>query len=408
MKLFTDRPYISKKNSIRIFVLFILSCMLYIRHSDSIYFINTFSLFFLLLVYGLYKIISGQKFLKIYKNDLIILIAIILFSYLVLFDLLWTNAINYGIYKSFIFSIWIITGFAIGTDLNNETVKKFLLFNVYIGFIGIIYFSFKFGAAWTILNEMSMHYRLGSEENNPIILSRYLGFFIISCLFYFFLEKSKVKLFFLLIPVILYSLIFMIFSGSKGPLVALAGAAFYFTYLINFNIKKIIFSLAIITSLYLLIFNIELPFLNDSFMNFVDIRYIHSEGSVSTRNDQFFLALQHIDAWTFLFGAGTGDYGHLYYGADQSYYPHNIFIEVLYENGIIGLIILSITFVYLLVKSIGMNNILEKYLLISSFYFFINAQFTGDISANAQYFLFLIMFIFYKNVRGKYEYIHHP
>ena len=74
---------------------------------------------------------------------------------------------------------------------------------------------------------------------------------------------------------------------------------------------------------------------------------------------------------------------------DQNEYPHNMILEVLYENGIIGLIVLLTIIVILLFSFFKKKIIKEKiYLFVISIYFLINSFFTGDIAGNVMFFIF--------------------
>jgi O-antigen ligase len=96
-----------------------------------------------------------------------------------------------------------------------------------------------------------------------------------------------------------------------------------------------------------------------------------------------------------LFGHGTGNYGFYHAGIDVKMYPHNIFAEIFYENGLIGLLLLLIAFTQGLIKFNRINKNKNGVLFFSLFiYFLINAQFSGDIQGNTITFIFLIAFLY--------------
>ncbi len=80
-------------------------------------------------------------------------------------------------------------------------------------------------------------------------------------------------------------------------------------------------------------------------------------------------------------GAGIGSFNYLTTGIDELYYPHNLEIETYIETGIIGLVILALL-LYQLFRYRGID--IFNYLLL---YYFINAQFSGDIAGNNMFFV---------------------
>ena len=78
-----------------------------------------------------------------------------------------------------------------------------------------------------------------------------------------------------------------------------------------------------------------------------------------------------------LVGHGIGEYEKFFYGTStgERYYPHNIFLELIVENGLMATVLIVVVFGYIY-KSSGSPL---KYLFLFSF---INAQFSGDILLN--------------------------
>ena len=98
-----------------------------------------------------------------------------------------------------------------------------------------------------------------------------------------------------------------------------------------------------------------------------------------------------------IIGYGTGNYGFFYTGVDAKVYPHNLFVEILYENGILGLLILFlILFKGLINYKMIFKNEYSDVLFCSFVYFLVNAQFSSDIEGNILIFTFLIAFLYKK------------
>ncbi len=102
---------------------------------------------------------------------------------------------------------------------------------------------------------------------------------------------------------------------------------------------------------------------------------------------------------TMAFGLGCGGFAHAYYHADVQWWPHNIFLEVLSEGGIVGLLLLAGHWgTFLLLgrrRGAGIRPTDESrrriYLALglALLFLFIGAQFSGDLSHNRRLWYFL-------------------
>lgn len=88
----------------------------------------------------------------------------------------------------------------------------------------------------------------------------------------------------------------------------------------------------------------------------------------------------------------SAGFGNFKYYAKTHEYPHNIFLEVYIEIGIIGTLLLSIIVflmffdLYKLLLSKSINSKLEIFLLLSALYYFGMAQFSADLPRNMTFF----------------------
>lgn len=76
------------------------------------------------------------------------------------------------------------------------------------------------------------------------------------------------------------------------------------------------------------------------------------------------LALSKSEINTFLLGYGTGSYGILSENIDERAYPHNIFLEILVENGVLGLLMLVSFFVLIIYAIQNKQNRLVCYSIV--------------------------------------------
>ena len=173
--------------------------------------------------------------------------------------------------------------------------------------------------------------------------------------------------------------------------------------LANFNK---LFRLFAIGTVCFAIFYIIFPALIEEISNnsFIFDRYLNDR-SVTGRSDLFkivFDKFYYFGIFSVLFGNGIGSFGFFEHGSDLSGYPHNLFLEVLFENGIIVVLPFVLLLLYLIYK-FGKEVLYQlKISLGISLYFFINAMFTGDISYNFFIFIFYLIFLQQKSlINGK-------
>jgi len=98
--------------------------------------------------------------------------------------------------------------------------------------------------------------------------------------------------------------------------------------------------------------------------------------------------------FSFFFGIGAGGFSSLFVWRDFRWYPHNIFVEVLVEQGLVGLILLGLMIVIavqLLLKARNEDIISEhsSVWIASMIVIFFTAQFSGDLNDNRILLMFL-------------------
>lgn len=79
--------------------------------------------------------------------------------------------------------------------------------------------------------------------------------------------------------------------------------------------------------------------------------------------------------WKFVFGEGIGSFGILYTGVDGREYPHNIYLEVLFELGLAGLI----PFIFFTIVPFWYKR--NAFYMALMLYFFLNALKSGDLTS---------------------------
>ena len=106
---------------------------------------------------------------------------------------------------------------------------------------------------------------------------------------------------------------------------------------------------------------------------------------------------------TALFGVGCGAFGHEYYRGDVAWWPHNIFLEVLSEGGLVGLALLLLHWATVASETVtvrrklkvGSGEFRRVYLAlgIALLFLAVGAQVSGDLSHNRRLWYFLGMLV---------------
>lgn len=343
----------------------------------------------------------SPKIFKFSTNFILTCAFILLFMIL---SLLWTRSFDYGFRKLVLFTLPLF----ITIFISSETIKNIRYFQIIIVVIAIL-------TSISLINqdslEFSKYFRLVTEEGtNPIKLAKYLVFSIIS---FFFLFKNKLTPFWFYISLFSVCVFFglvIFLTGSKGPIFSLFLTILIIILLHSKNvIKNAFFVLVTVYLLYL--FAIELTNIVPSELQaFFDRRYnleTDEASSISLRLDMVIFTITDIferGLFFNFFGHGIGDFLFAY---GKASYPHNIILEVFYEYGIVGTIFLGfiLLFLYNRIREYKQSSIIVKYLIVTTLFFFLTAQSTGDISGNYTFVaFFIILYLAHKN---KYLLINH-
>jgi len=318
--------------------------------------------------------------------------------------LLYTNAPNYGFRKIFILYTWVVLFFLYGAVIVNN-FELYVKASVFCGIIFVLLLFAKYGDPISFFKSMQGEtLRLGVEEDsgeyaglNPIWVARYLGFLFLITLF--ILKKNSRNLF--LYGYMLMLFLYMLTSGSKGPIVALVcGCLIFFANdKISVNVKTIFFLILVFGALILLLNTID--FFSSSF--YIN-RFSGKSSSAEEREGLISVAFKFSGIVSFLFGTGTGNFGYLMHHRDERAYPHNIVAELYFENGIIALIILVLIYISIIKEYTLIFKSKKLRMLFALFiYFALNSMFSGDLFGNEYFFIFFILFHFEKLMIQKTE-----
>lgn len=326
--------------------------------------------------YWAYHKLRVQKFH--YTELLIIYITILCLSYF-LGTLLWTSAQEYGLQKLLLLIPMIIIGLAV-----SDLIKKYSRFFALLIYVTAILVVLKLLLQQEV-NLANQFFRLRTaEETNPIRLGSYMIFAMMSIFYIKKTSKSKPIdiIFYVSVPILL---IVVFLTGSKGPIFALI-LVFFITYVFSNKVYNYLFIIPFL----ILIFNsfgFIIEYLPSEIESFYNDRFNieagqGAESSVSSRVDMIKFGISNLDRLgliSIIFGQGAGSFATHYSGAS---YPHNLFVELIFEYGLIGLVINLLIIIFFLKKYLKYtkHSNVNKYFINCAFFYYLLSLTTGSLS----------------------------
>ncbi len=222
--------------------------------------------------------------------------------------------------------------------------------------------------------------------------------------------------------VVAASFIMMFLLGARGPLIFTLVLLlpllffkwikiFYFEKLLVTDLKKIFFSILtiIMFSGVFFIFENEISFLVERSLVRLELlvptKSAPSNGgsmgtSVDTRIDQlnFGVKLIKSDRFSSIYGYGLGSFGVLYSGKDIRAYPHNVFLEIWIELGLIGLFLFLIFLWFVFTTQLNGYKIIGVFVL---FYIILNVLKSSSFIDIRSFFAIFGMYMLVSNTKKK-------
>jgi O-antigen ligase len=340
-----------------------------------------------------------KRFIEKPQINKYIIVPLVLYACLIaicLLSLYWTKSSVYAMDKTLRFMF--ITGWAfLGALLllnKKESAKKFLFNMVLISTCESIF------SIYLFLTNSSTTGFIGIDGENYLSTARLIGLGAMLLMANYFYGKNKLSTVVLLIihgfallatgarmPLIAFILIFLImtFRGiryEKGII--------YYTK--NTKYILILFMLVVIAATFIMksgVFSTTISRLEVLFTE-------HNGGnSANGRIERYKVALEMFKNHP-VFGCGIGSFPLFFSSIDSRDYPHNIFLELLSETGMVGFLVficsvtIAITRFYKANKN-NKYNILCIAIFISFLYMFLNAMISGDINDNRLLFTFIAL-----------------
>jgi hypothetical protein len=345
-----------------------------------------------LLTFTLLTLPGNVKFFKSFLAFKLFLL-ILLWLLFAIFNYPFSSAKMYGLEKLFIFFPWCFIFFLSIPNivLNlNLYLKLYILFSIVLCVLLMIEYGNPISYFFETLNDSS---RLGSVvvdeiSLNPIWVSRYLGASLLVVIFYFFNTHNSKVFSIGMIPIILVMLIYIFASGSKAVILILSIIGLIDVFAFQ-SIKRKVYYLVLFVIFVFIAFNLD--FLNFSF---VKNRFLtENDISVGQRIDFQSKIINAFDLKTFLIGSGIGSVGYVISNFDARFYPHNLFLEILFEFGFFVFFILSFLSIKILVsfRLFLLSSHFTRIVFYLFLFFFLNTFFSGDLASNIDFFLFLFI-----------------
>lgn len=303
----------------------------------------------------------------------------LLFLFPISASLLWSNDPQYGFFKiGNLYLISYVTLVLFIYSIKNSSVQLFIqtLFTL-LFFLLVIAILFKLRDGFFDRNKLFF-------MSGPIVFARLMGIGALLCLIGSLSNFKKILFFVFSMAVV--------WTGSKGPILALIATVIIYSLLKLNTLHKIFLSLSALLLVYLLYNNMEV--LDDFGLSRINIIIdlivtgnidIDSSRSISIRlmalGDAVRVSLDNI-----IFGIGLGGWA-AYPNNLGLAYPHNFFLEVFAEGGFFLGIMFCVPFLLYLIKP-------ESSLFFISLFLMLSQQFSGDI-LDARYWLIFSILTFY-------------
>ena len=312
--------------------------------------------------------------------------------------ILYSRAPEYGTTKVILVaSYFLALGMVLYNLVDDMSVGKAFLNGLVLGGVLLVGISaVEFGNPIEVIRGANRYFRLRfGEEGNPIMLARHLALAITMIATYVLVRRRWIDLMWS-IPICIITCAYLVATGSKGPILALLVSFVCAPILL---VKGVVARLSVTVLVVGLFLIATIAILEVAPKTFMEERVSEKIENLSLRLPAYRQAIDAIltsDPIALVIGHGTGDFGYLALGKDGRAYPHNVLLEVAYENGIVGLALISVAFVFPLIAAmrsaqqrLGFSQrALLAGLAASYIASVVNAQFSGDLGAN----LFIGMF----------------
>ncbi|MDD3686961.1 MAG: O-antigen ligase family protein [Bacteroidales bacterium] len=311
----------------------------------------------IMLIGGLIFQYSRNKIPLTYeKRNLNAFLVLILFFVWILISLIWTPSKSYSYEKAFLFVPNII-GFLIPLIAYRFNIARFFrIISLALPVISVLF--------------ITVYLKYSTDSANKEVYEAILGLYLVCSTLLginvLVLAGSQTPIFkssFVSTSVMIGSLLMMFILGARGPLIFTVillifssiwkiTKTSYTGKIILSDLKKIVYGATFVVMFMglFLVFGDQLTFLVERSLVRLELLMPSSGGggstassgmgtSVNVRVEQLNFGLELVTDNKFdsMFGYGLGSFGVMYSGHDGRAYPHNVFLEIWIEAGLLGL-----------------------------------------------------------------------
>ena len=318
-------------------------------------------------------------YLKAYKRNLKILVVFGLFTLIYFFQTSFDN--EYSIYKmELILFYYSQVLFLIPVIYSNRKIRLVLIY-VLINILIRILYNYYYPQEVEFLLEEDIQ-RLTFGE--PIIYSRLIGFGVLICLF--FLNKFKL----ILIPILIFALTII---STRAILFSTIGLVLFYVFRTNKKLSNAFKFISFLISSFFVYILIEKYF---NLLLKTRLVSLDGGGRLKMLEDSFLIFANNP-----IFGSGVASFSFNQSNVSNfnRIYPHNIILELLSENGIIGFVLFTIL-IGIVIKSIqqNYNTVIRKFLLYFAFYSLVTSMFSLDLPNQFLIFNLIVLATFCNNI----------
>lgn len=293
-----------------------------------------------------------------FNNGQILIICFLLYA---LITVSWSLAPNYGFRKIYL-TIIIVVILSLFRRLIILNPTKFLTVYSLFSTIFLIVFFLINGLAIFDLSTIYSRFNLTGDQN-PIVVAYFLCFGALTLLYAFLDKKIPFYLRCVFLSVAFASMSLIVLTGSKGPIVALVlSPIISYVLYSKISLRSFVNVILAVFGIYIIVFfAITIIDFSPVFLEYIDARFSgdnENSSSFSSRLELYNMAFNRIgksDFFEILMGQGSGSAGYLYTKKDDMMYPHNIFLEVFFEYGLIGFslfVTMVIRVIYINIKAV--------------------------------------------------------
>ena len=306
----------------------------------------TFLIAIFLIIIFILELEQQRRISKLFKTHATVLFFLLFWLWM-LISLIYTKSNNYSITKTIFFGTNLVPIYFILAKTDNFNIRLFLRYFIFVQLVLVVLYlpsAYQYYKTWNPkLKDFTMIYLSLAENVGLVFLSLCLSrkyifsvfwdyFLMIVSLLLLFALSARGPLFFVLL------IVFLNYITHSFKVSLSINKRIFLVYVISF-IAIIFVSVFYWDSLFVILkntfFRINIFF--ESFFNPKNMQ----DSSISLRIELLDKAFRTIfsNYNSFLFGKGIGSFGIEIFGIDSSIHPHNNIVEILFELGLIGLVL---------------------------------------------------------------------